>query len=241
MKRGEIELFLSFPSTTRSLLASTFPAPPKSSGIDYRAFQLPPHTRLPRYSPLSFFQALKSPQELSLRPPSTMCTSTATLLYGLWVTTASLAFAATAHHRTRSPFLAIDLILLRRRSGSLKVGSEGAKALVMIPPEVWEHIKQQMILIEALDVELQAIAPMRCRQCLKEDVLASLLDSIRLQPRAAYIAFGLKHKWSEWSSPDCEECCDNSYEADIDLLKAETVKVSAERQSGTFAFRKNCH
>jgi hypothetical protein len=130
---------------------------------------------LPRYSPLSSFQALKPPKELSLRPPSTMCTSTATLLDGLWVTTASLAFAATAHHRTRSPFFAIDLILLRRRSGSLKVGSEGAKALVMIPPEVWEQDKHSMILIEARDAELAEIAQLRCEGCLQEDVMASLL------------------------------------------------------------------
>lgn len=67
--------------------------------------------------------------------------------------------------------------------------------MARIPLEVWEQVKQKLFLIEARDAELQAIAPMRCGQCLKEDVLVSLLASIRLQPRATNLTFGIKHKW----------------------------------------------
>jgi hypothetical protein len=167
-----------------------------------------------------------------------MCTSTATLLYDLWVTTASLAIAASAHHRTRSPFLAIDLILLRRRSGKLKVRrGRRSRALARIPPEGWEHIKQRLVLMEARNAELEAIAPMRCRQCLKEDVVVSLLDSIRLQPQATSMTFGIKHKWDYWGLPECEACWDNAFEGDIDFFTAEALEVSArEKRSSLNSF-----
>lgn len=70
-----------------------------------------------------------------------MCYSTSTLIYGLWVTTSSLVFAATAHHRSRSPFLALELIARRRQSGELKSSSR----IVDVPPEVWEVIKKELL------------------------------------------------------------------------------------------------
>jgi hypothetical protein len=156
-----------------------------------------------------------------------MCTSTATLLYGLWVTTASLAFAAAAHHRTRSPFLAIDLILLRRRSGSLKGGSEGAKALVMMPPEVWEQFKQKMILIEAHTAELEELAELRCPQCCLDDLAASAFEHLELGGGEGIFRVG--HVWNVWIPPDdCDGCWESVFEDTIDMLTTETVKVSAE-------------
>ncbi|ORY52714.1 hypothetical protein BCR35DRAFT_310607 [Leucosporidium creatinivorum] len=151
-----------------------------------------------------------------------MCTSTATLLYGLWVTTASLAFAATAHHRTRAPFLAIDLILLRRRSGQLKLLREGASALVMMPPEVWELVKRQLVLVEAHDAELKEIAEFRCRQCSLDDVVGSAFEHVQLGGGEG--RFTVEYSWDTWGPPpnDCDGCWENVFEGETPFLEKET-------------------
>ena len=48
-----------------------------------------------------------------------MCWSTVSLVYGLWVKTWTLSFAAEAHEKIHPTLLAIDLICLRRRKGEL--------------------------------------------------------------------------------------------------------------------------
>ncbi|ORY54372.1 hypothetical protein BCR35DRAFT_316112 [Leucosporidium creatinivorum] len=153
-----------------------------------------------------------------------MCTSTATLLYGLWVTTASLAFAATAHHRTRAPFLAIDLILLRRRSGQLKLLREGASALVMIPPEVWEQVKKQLVLIEVRLAELNEIAEFRCRQCSLDDVVSSALELVQLGGRGG--SFTVKYEWDAWGPPPsgCNGCWERVHSDVLVLLTPDMRK-----------------
>lgn len=166
-----------------------------------------------------------------------MCTSTATLFYGLWVTTASLSFAATAHQRTRSPFCAIDLILLRRRSGSLKVDSDGANALVMMPPEVWGQVKQNLVLIEAHRAELKELDKLRCKACLEQDVMGSLFVRAVFGPRPAdaradTLSFEVDHEWDQWSAPPygCVACWDNIYDQEIDLLTTERIEVRRSEQ-----------
>jgi hypothetical protein len=64
-----------------------------------------------------------------------MCFSNATLFYGLWVTTASLNFAATAHIATRPTILAIDLIISRRRRGKVEITGQDKKTTARELPE----------------------------------------------------------------------------------------------------------
>ncbi|ORY86018.1 hypothetical protein BCR35DRAFT_351573 [Leucosporidium creatinivorum] len=74
-----------------------------------------------------------------------MCWSNATLFYGLWVTTAWLNFAATAHKATRPTILAIDLIINRRRRGKLEIeGQEEKTTARQLPEEVWELVKDEL-------------------------------------------------------------------------------------------------
>ncbi|ORY54362.1 hypothetical protein BCR35DRAFT_225836 [Leucosporidium creatinivorum] len=157
-----------------------------------------------------------------------MCTSTATLLYGLWVTTASLAFAATAYSRLQPVARAIDLIHLRRRSGQLKLLREGDSALVMMPPEVLEQVKQQLLLVEKRVAELEQLAELRCDECLREDMMRSLLASATLRgARAEMLIYEAKYEWDTWGPPPaCDGCWENLYEAGVDLLTTETTEIT---------------
>lgn len=76
-----------------------------------------------------------------------MCSSTATLIYGIWVTSKSLDSAATAHSRLQPVTRAIALILLRRRLGTLEVEKAGT-GVSRLPEEVWDLILKELSVIE---------------------------------------------------------------------------------------------
>ena len=132
-----------------------------------------------------------------------MCYSQATLLYGIWVTTSSLAFAATAHHNTRAPFAAIDMILERRQSGKLEVTRRGP-SVVDVPPEIWEKVKEELLVMEIRHAEISAVDALRCGVCElgaeRSDDSASDSDT----PRD-------NSEWTSWQLPpyDCDGCWDN--------------------------------
>lgn len=95
-----------------------------------------------------------------------MCFATCSLVYGIWVTTASLRFAAVARQRTRAPFLALDLLHLRQRNATLSANDSGSALITAnIPLEVFELIKQALLEDEIRVAEAQAIAALRCTQC----------------------------------------------------------------------------
>lgn len=99
-----------------------------------------------------------------------------TLFYGIWVTTKSLRFAAMAHDATRGPFMALELSSARRSAGKLELGESSSK-LKEVPQEVWEMVKQQLILTEARDAETDTVQSWRCGGC-AEGRRPSLTDDV---------------------------------------------------------------
>ncbi|GAA5875254.1 hypothetical protein JCM8547_006880 [Rhodosporidiobolus lusitaniae] len=69
-----------------------------------------------------------------------MCRSTTTLIFGFCAKSLSLCAAAAAWQRLRSALLGIDLVLSRRKSGTLSVSNPKTR-LADLPGEVWELVK----------------------------------------------------------------------------------------------------
>ncbi|GAA5885119.1 hypothetical protein JCM6882_007237 [Rhodosporidiobolus microsporus] len=81
-------------------------------------------------------------------PP--MCRSIAAVGYGLFVRTASLPAAADAHAKVEPVRRFVELVKLRRATGTLQAGEEGeGTAVARLPSELWE-----MVLQEAIDDEV---------------------------------------------------------------------------------------
>lgn len=71
-----------------------------------------------------------------------MCTSSATLFFGVCVKVLPLVVAAGAWRKIEPVLLAIDLIRARRRRGDLRVDAPPGRATVAdLPEEIWEAIK----------------------------------------------------------------------------------------------------
>ncbi|GAA6039941.1 hypothetical protein JCM8097_002630 [Rhodosporidiobolus ruineniae] len=79
-----------------------------------------------------------------------MCWSSATLFYGTFVKAIPLYVAAGAWDRAKPVLLALDLISLRRRNGTLRVKKrrEGKAGAQDVPIEVWELVKQEVVDLE---------------------------------------------------------------------------------------------
>lgn len=120
-----------------------------------------------------------------------MCFARPTLLYGLWISTSSLAWAAVAHHHTRAQFLAIDLLLHRRRAGNLVVeGKATGSSFGKLPEEVWALVKGELLLVEADAAEAAEMDKHRCDYCTvssapQQDVADSQMTFLRPPRRTA--------------------------------------------------------
>lgn len=130
-----------------------------------------------------------------------MCIATCSLEYGSWVSTGSLRFAATAYHRTRGPFLALDLIRQRQSNGTLQAEESGA-ALVLnnLPDELWMMVRTALLDEEISVAEAQAIAEIRCKYC-------------------EYSHLQGKPIWSHWDQGSrCEACSDIAVDLKVGFL-----------------------
>lgn len=118
------------------------------------------------------------PTPTSSAPPTsthsaTMCTSSATLFYGVCVKAMSLLVAARAWPDIEPVYLAVDLIRARRRRGDLRVEvSAGTKTVADLPDEIWEAVKVELssdIFVEAADSFVRSYhrdPDCDCRSCL---------------------------------------------------------------------------
>ncbi|ORY86034.1 hypothetical protein BCR35DRAFT_302688 [Leucosporidium creatinivorum] len=139
-----------------------------------------------------------------------MCWSNATLFYGLWVTTASLNFAATAYKATRPTILAIDLIISRRRRGQLEVEGQDEKTTAReLPEEVWELVKDHLLGLEVRQVELDTLDRLRCFSCGENNGGSDCCCPECEGAREA--------RWTEWGYPDCESgyCIENAMDSEL--------------------------
>ncbi|GAA6026180.1 hypothetical protein JCM10207_001290 [Rhodosporidiobolus poonsookiae] len=86
-----------------------------------------------------------------------MCNATAALGYGVFVRTATLAFAATAWPSLEPTVRFFDFLAFRQRTGTLQFSSPNRapqrSALEKVPLEVWELIKQEVIDLELVEAE----------------------------------------------------------------------------------------
>jgi hypothetical protein len=74
-----------------------------------------------------------------------MCTSSATLFFGVCVKVLPLVVAAGAWPKIEPVFLAIDLIRTRRRRGDLRVDAPPGRATVAdVPEEIWETVRLEV-------------------------------------------------------------------------------------------------
>jgi len=154
-----------------------------------------------------------------------MCFSNATLFYGLWVTTASLNFAAIAHRATRPTILAIDLIVGRRRRGKLEIEGQDKKTTARdLPEEVWEMVKNQLLGIEVRRAELDVLDDLRCEDCQQGGNSCDCpnCEVERLEGQ-------VKPRWTSWGYPNCITGVCLEAAADSGFLHARTseqIKVS---------------
>ncbi|BGP45474.1 hypothetical protein JCM10450v2_001293 [Rhodotorula kratochvilovae] len=84
---------------------------------------------------------------LDPHPLPVMCRTGAHLFYGMTVPLVELAVAATAFLKQRDSFLAIDLILARRRKGILRgmaSGLQPEQTVFQVPEEVWMLIMDEL-------------------------------------------------------------------------------------------------
>ncbi|GAA5878118.1 hypothetical protein JCM16303_002852 [Sporobolomyces ruberrimus] len=127
-----------------------------------------------------------------------MCTASAGVVYGLTVRSASLVFAADAWTRLKDTFPFLDLVLLRRRSGTLTTGIEQG-GIARLPDEIWEEIRFWLVRREVADAEHNLLSPFACTP--------SSPTSKRSPKRV------------EWSTRDQSACC----EYHLNRLKCWTV------------------
>lgn len=154
-----------------------------------------------------------------------MCYSQATLLYGIWVTTSSLAFAAAAHHDTRAPFAAIDMILERRQLGKLEVTRRGP-SVVDVPPEIWEKVKKELLVMEIRQAEISAVNSLRCDDCQADlEHRAFCLGCMVAEASGKLTPLKV---WRDWEEPSCDGCWNSMFDVSIDLL-GDGKQVSALR------------
>jgi hypothetical protein len=132
-----------------------------------------------------------------------MCSSTAILLYGIWVTSASLDIAATAHARVQRVSHAIDLILLRRRLGTLEAEKEGAR-VSRVPGDAWEMVKKELLPMELRRAERDELDEYRCKRCERKDRERAVAAG-ELSKGAAAEDVDIKHDWNTWQMPKCKD------------------------------------
>jgi hypothetical protein len=80
------------------------------------------------------------------------------MFYGVFVKSYSLCFAADAHHAVQPTLLALDMIKTRRQNGKLCT-SKLSSAVVRIPVEVWQLVKEQVVDQATLDAEKEELYP----------------------------------------------------------------------------------
>lgn len=134
-----------------------------------------------------------------------MCWSKATLFLGLWVTTASLNFAATAHKATRPTIVAIDLIINRCRRGKLEIeGQEEKTTARELPEEVWELVKDELLGVGVKKADFDTLDDLRCEDC--------QLGGVSCGCPVCERARDLGPRWTTWGPPDCitGDCVENS-------------------------------
>ncbi|BGP37419.1 hypothetical protein JCM10449v2_001325 [Rhodotorula kratochvilovae] len=70
-----------------------------------------------------------------------MCTSTATLFFGITVPALQLVVAARAWPKRRIAFRTVDRITALREAGTLKLASRSSDVILRVPGEIWQIIK----------------------------------------------------------------------------------------------------
>ncbi|GAA5883049.1 hypothetical protein JCM16303_006809 [Sporobolomyces ruberrimus] len=91
-----------------------------------------------------------------------MCTSKATVVYGLAVRSTSLYFAVDAWSRLKKTLPFFDLVSLRRRSGTLKTSVPSRRvAVTKVPDEIWREIEFWLVREEVAVAEDKLVSNLR--------------------------------------------------------------------------------
>ncbi|ORY86069.1 hypothetical protein BCR35DRAFT_330764 [Leucosporidium creatinivorum] len=135
-----------------------------------------------------------------------MCRSSATLFYGVWVRSWSLAFAADAYDKIQPTLLAIDLIARRWRDGKLEVEEQERNTTARdLPGEVWELVKQELIDFALAEQAAVHLAYYRCPSC-THALGQSTEDKTRQYQVLRTEAWEIKDVWTSWDDLRCKRC-----------------------------------
>jgi len=94
--------------------------------------------------------------------------SNAYLAYGITVTTESLLYATEAWPRLQGAFAFFDLVLLRRRNGTLAAqvsSSRATSAVQSVPTEAWDLVRHKLVDQELREAEITHLDSLRCEDC----------------------------------------------------------------------------
>jgi hypothetical protein len=96
-----------------------------------------------------------------------MCHSATRLDYGITIKAWSLYIASLAFKKLIPVSLALDIIMMRSRSGLLEMVAEDGARRSELPVEIWEMIRKGVIELEIIAVETKVIARFcsGCTQC----------------------------------------------------------------------------
>lgn len=141
-----------------------------------------------------------------------MCWAVGCLLFGVWVKSSDLKFAAEAYDRVKAPLKALELIKQRQRTGVLLCKDQETRKTVRdFSREIWSRIGQHLIDGEIEAAEQEAIRGYRCPGC------AIVMNVDEGRRWAGWADKNAERKGEVWRSgwePSCEYCMEGVYEGD---------------------------
>ncbi|GAA5915623.1 hypothetical protein JCM8208_001224 [Rhodotorula glutinis] len=142
-----------------------------------------------------------------------MTESNAYLAYGITVTTESLLYAVAAWPRLQGPFAFLDLVALRKRTGTLvaRHSSPARQGVQTVPVEVWDVVRHKLVDLELRAAEIEHLDSLLCDNCREAGFTADNLN------------------WTELA-----EVCDGDEVADYNGLEDEMRQQAVEALVSTF-------
>ena len=136
-----------------------------------------------------------------------MCTARVQLVYGLWVTTASLRFSVAGLQSSAGARQAIKLISLRSRNGTL-VNSDntGYTPLASIPVEIWNLIRREVLLDAIQQAQYDTMDKLRCREC-DSDAIEEFYEIHGDSETFAEDLKAFRMSMKDWIYPESERLC----------------------------------
>lgn len=123
-----------------------------------------------------------------------MSSTRATIFYGIAVRVWTLGRAARAHRTLAAPLLALDVVTLRGRQGTLRSSSP---VVDTVPAEVWSLIRDELIDVALEDALESMLAELRCYEC-KVDGAERAAKLAATGARGGGVQLSL-HDWNTWN------------------------------------------